>query len=122
MAKWLEVCTHCGHRVEGDLSNGKCPECGAASWLCRLLDLPAVTNRWQVAEPRIAPDNALRGSNTCNKIQASVIRSVGRPRASISIEKVMVLAADGMTLRVIAARVGISHMTVKRILAGQGAR
>jgi len=38
MAKWLLICSKCAWRIEqGELIEGKCPECGAASWLCHLI-------------------------------------------------------------------------------------
>ena len=115
MARWLNICSKCGHKVEADLPNGKCPDCSAASWLCYLLD-PPVKHEW-LPEPS---DDAMTSPNSCNKIQARVRRGVGRPHADISAPEVMQLHSDGKTLRTIAAKVGVSHMTVKRILSGQG--
>jgi hypothetical protein len=115
MARWFAVCSKCGYRVEGDLSEGKCPQCGAASWLCRLLDLPV---RPRSMPSSFAEVDAVTGSNLCNKIQASIRRGVGRPHADISAPEVMRLHEDGMTLRKIATKMGVSHMTVKRILSG----
>ena len=122
MARWLDICSKCGHRVEveGNLPVAKCPGCDAVSWLCRLLDLP--TTPKPAPEPSyFAQDATSTRLNGCNKTKGSIKHHVGRPRADISEPEVMQLHSDGMTLRTIASKVGISHMTVKRILSGQRA-
>ena len=120
MAKWLAVCSKCGYRVEGNLPDGECPECGAASWLCRLLDLPATHKPWRPSEPSsFAHDDAITSENSCNKITGGIKHRAGRPRADIPLGKVMAMASEGMTLRAIADELDVSHMTIKRILSGQ---
>ena len=39
MAKWLFICSKCGHGLEQDeVIASRCPECGASSWLYHLTD------------------------------------------------------------------------------------
>ena len=139
---WLYVCVACGHRVNAGADfKGNCPACGGGSrWLAHWLDKPNF-----VTGKDSAGDKGMTLSDTpkaCNKTLGGITtrvegfvtkvhiakqanqakkEGVGRPHADISVERAKVLAERGMTLRDIASRLGVSHTTVARILAGQKA-
>lgn len=109
---WRYVCIGCGHQVTAGVDfHATCPECHGSRWLCRWLDPPAM--------PELSSETitSLRGDRTCNKIEGRV---KGRPHANVPAREVMRLSSEGVSLRAIADRVGVSHMTVKRILAREG--
>lgn len=72
--------------------------------------------------PRPAPEGSHRASAEpvgwvpgCNKNQTHH-NSRGRPRAGISVEKVLKMQAQGVGVRGIARELGVSHMTIARLL------
>ena len=64
-----------------------------------------------------APQGAQDSQNNCNKILTGVRHRVGRPCADLPVEQVVNLASQGYSLRRVAAKLGVSHMAVKRVLA-----
>jgi len=63
------------------------------------------------------PEGPPARQNTCNKIQTRGRHGAGRPPADIPAREVIAMASQGMALRDIAGRLGVSHMTIKRVLA-----
>ena len=141
---WLLICSKCGYRIEQqDVMAGQCPSCGAASWLCHLLERDkqpvqddyraAATVAGGVATDQAEQPSQLSGHHSvtadratdgrtaaetkCNKIRGRVRHSAGRPRAAVPAARALELKDRGMSLRDIAGELGISHMTVKRLLA-----
>jgi len=141
---WKYNCIGCGHQVTADVGfKGNCPACGGSRWLCHWVKPGFVAN--QDSSKDSAGDKGMTLSDTpkaCNKIRGGITtrvegfvtkvhiakqanqakkEGIGRPHADISVERAKVLAERGMTLRDIASRLGVSHTTVARILAGQKA-
>jgi DNA invertase Pin-like site-specific DNA recombinase len=73
-----------------------------------------------VADGFVTPDDATKSKSSCNKIVARKNHKVGRPPAGIDLSRVAALRAEGYSLRGIADKLGVSHMTVKRVLAEHG--
>jgi len=138
MAEWLFICSKCGHRIEQDeVIDSKCPSCGATSWLCHLLDRDNHNQSISVADGVSATEKAEKPKQSsfsggfvtsisatgleisCNKTQGRVKHSGGRPRAEVSVKKVMAMQSQGRSLRYIAKELGVSHMTIGRILKGR---
>jgi len=63
-----------------------------------------------------APQGVQDSQNNCNKIITGVRHRVGRPCADLPVREIVNLASQGYSLRRVAAKLGISHMAVKRAL------
>ena len=81
------------------------------------MDITRGSGGWKPVRSRsLAPQDTIVSRLSCNKINAGVNHGVGRPRVEVPVEKVLGMQAQGMGLRDIAKELGVSHMTISRLL------
>lgn len=101
----------------------KCPECGAASWLCHLLSQQDEEggSRGSFVTPM---DEATESKSSRNKIPTRRNHYPGRPKAQLPVDRILEMQQEGFDPREIAwalkqEGIKVSHMTIFRMLKGR---